>query len=218
MSQTLDCLFQPPRRAGRPTALIALLHGVGSNKEDLIGLAPLLGPSVPGAVLVSIDGIEPCDMAPAGRQWFSLADRSPPRLRAEVERTAPAVDRFLDRLLADAGLAVGDLALVGFSQGTMMSLHLGLGRATPPACIVGFSGALLAGPDFAPASRPPVLLVHGDDDGVVPVEAMDLAAAKLRGRDVPVETLRVPGMGHTIDDSGLARAGRFLARHLPQAA
>ncbi len=210
----LDTLSQLPHAGGPPTSLVVMLHGVGSNKEDLIGLAPYLGPALPNTAFISVDGVEECDMAPMGRQWFSLNDRSPARMMSEVARTAPTVHAFLDQVLKDSGLDEGRMALLGFSQGTMMSLSLGLRRKTAPAAIVGFSGALLAGDDFAATvtSKPPVLLIHGEDDGVVPFAAMARAKGQLQAVGVSVETLACPGVGHSIDEPGLRRAAQFLAR------
>jgi phospholipase/carboxylesterase len=209
----LDTLSQLPSAGGAPTSLVVMLHGVGSNKEDLIGLAPYLGPALPNTAFISVDGVEDCDMAPMGRQWFSLSDRSPARMLAEVARTAPTVHAFLDQVLRDAGIDESRMALLGFSQGTMMSLNLGLRRKTAPAGIVGFSGALLAGEDFASTvtSRPPVQLIHGDADGVVPFGAMARAKMQLEGVGVKVQTLTCPGLAHSIDEAGLRRAAQFLA-------
>lgn len=209
----LDTLSQLPSAGGAPTSLVVMLHGVGSNKEDLIGLAPYLGPALPNTAFISVDGVEDCDMAPMGRQWFSLSDRSPARMLAEVARTAPTVHAFLDQVLRDAGIDESRMALLGFSQGTMMSLSLGLRRKTAPAGIVGFSGALLAGEDFASTvtSRPPVQLIHGDADGVVPFGAMARAKMQLEGVGVKVQTLACPGLAHSIDEAGLRRAAQFLA-------
>jgi phospholipase/carboxylesterase len=209
----LDTLSQLPSAGGAPTSLVVMLHGVGSNKEDLIGLAPYLGPALPNTAFISVDGVEECDMAPMGRQWFSLSDRSPARMMSEVARTAPTVHAFLDQLLLDSGLDESRMALLGFSQGTMMSLKLGLQRKKTPAGIVGFSGALLAGDDFASTvtSRPPVQLIHGEDDGIVPFGAMARAKMQLEGVGVKVQTLACPGLAHSIDEPGLRRAAQFLA-------
>ena len=214
----IETLTQLPHAGGPPTSLVVMLHGVGSNKEDLIGLAPYLGPALPNTAFISADGVEACDMAPMGRQWFSLSDRSPARMMSEVARTAPAVHAFLDQVLIDTGLPESRMALLGFSQGTMMSLSLGLRRKNAPAGIVGFSGALLAGDEFAATvtSKPPVLLVHGEDDGVVPFAAMARAQGQMAGAGIAVETLACPGVGHSIDEPGLRRAAQFLARVFAQ--
>jgi phospholipase/carboxylesterase len=201
-----------PASGGKPRQLVVLLHGVGADGNDLIGLAPYWAARLPDAEFVSPNGPFPCDMAPFGRQWFSLQDRSPAAILAGVRATAPILDAFLDAALAARGLDNRQLALVGFSQGTMMSLYVGLRRAQAPAGIVGYSGALV-GADALPReirSRPTVLLVHGDADEVVPVHALSGAANGLKAAGVPVEILTRPGLGHGIDEEGLSRGGEFL--------
>jgi len=209
----LDTLSQLPHAGGPPKTLVVMLHGVGSNKEDLIGLAPYIAPALPHTAFISVDGVEDCDMAPMGRQWFSLNDRSPARMMSEAARTAPTVHAFLDQLLIDTGIDESRMALLGFSQGTMMSLYVGLRRKKKPAAIVGFSGALLADENFAVTvtAKPPVLLIHGQEDGVVPFAAMPRAKGQLEAAGITVDTLACPGLAHSIDEAGLRRAAQFLA-------
>jgi phospholipase/carboxylesterase len=212
MLPTLDGPSQPPAAGGKPKQLVVLLHGLGADGNDLIGLAPLFAQVLPNAEFVSPNAPFPCDMGPYGFQWFSLQDRNPATLATQIAAAAPILDAYIDDALAARGLTDRDLALVGFSQGTMMSLYAGLRRAAPVAGIVGFSGALLAG-EALPAeicSRPSVLLVHGDADPVVPFGALALADAGLTAAGVPVETLTCPGLGHGIDEAGLKRAAGFL--------
>jgi phospholipase/carboxylesterase len=151
-------------------------------------------------------------MAPYGYQWFSAQDRSPSAVLAGVRAAAPFLQAFIDDALAERGLDEADLALVGFSQGTMMSLFVGLRRAKPVAGIVGFSGRLLAPELLAEElrSQPRMLLVHGTDDPLVPYESLGIAEAALEGAGVPVETLTCDGIGHSIDENGLRRGGSFL--------
>jgi phospholipase/carboxylesterase len=212
----LERLVQPPAAGGAPRSLVVLLHGLGANGADLMGLAPYWAPLLPNTAFVAPDAPEPCDMAPYGFQWFSLQDRNPLAMMRGVTAAAPVLDGFLDEILAEHGLDDRRLALVGFSQGTMMSLHVGLRRGATPAAIVGYSGALLSGPELfvQVRARPPVLLIHGDADTVVPVGALDAAAIGLRSVGLTVETERRPGLGHSIDDVGLERGGAFLARAL----
>jgi phospholipase/carboxylesterase len=213
---SVNVMTHPPAAGGAPQSLVLLLHGVGSNGADLIGLAPHLAEALPHTEFVSPDAFEPYDMAPFGYQWFSLADRSLPVMMREVRRAAPKLHSFIDQLLAERGLDESKLAIVGFSQGTMMTLHAGLRRRRPPACLVGFSGALLAGPELMTeiTARPPVLLVHGDQDDVVPVQALAMAEAGLAAAGVACETLLCRSLGHGIDDKGLTRARAFLAKQL----
>lgn len=205
-----------PASGGAARQLVVLLHGLGADGNDLIGLAPYWAPLVPEAEFLSPHAPFPCDMAPMGRQWFSLQDRSQTAILAGIRAAAPVLDGFLDEALAQRGLDERQLALVGFSQGTMMSLYVGPRRAKTLAGIVGYSGALV-GPELLPTeirSRPPMLLVHGDADQVVPPAALPLAVAGLRAAGVPVEEIVRPGLGHGIDEEGLRRGGLFLKEKL----
>ena len=206
-----------PSAGGPPRQLVVLLHGVGADGQDLIGLAPMLARDLPHARFVAPDGPEPCDLAPYGRQWFSLQDRRPASLLAGVTRTAPLVDAFLDAELARYRLDDASLALVGFSQGTMTSLHVGPRRPRPMAGILGFSGALVGAAALAAEarSRPPVMLVHGDMDDVVPVDALFDATAGLQAAEIPVQWIIRPNLPHSIDPEGIAAGGRFLRELLP---
>lgn len=204
----------PPRSGKAPKQVVILLHGLGADGDDLIGLAPYFAEVLPDAEFLSPHAPYPCDMAPFGRQWFSLQDRHPEALLAGLETVRPVFDAYLDAVLESRGLSEGDVALVGFSQGTMLSLHAALRRPAPVAALVGFSG-LLAAPDRLLSeivSRPPVLLVHGEEDPVVDFGFMDLAGRALAALGVPVEALARPGLGHSIDDEGLARGIEFVAR------
>lgn len=203
---------RPPASGGKPSRLVILLHGLGADGNDLIGLAAYWAPLLPQAEFVSPNAPFPCDMAPYGYQWYSSQDRSPGAALAGVRAAAPILDAFIDEALAVRGLDDSALALVGFSQGTVMSLFVGPRRAQPAAGIVGFSGRLLA-PELLAGelrARPPILLVHGTEDPLVPYAALAEAQAGLKGACVPVETLTCAGIGHSIDEEGLRRAGVFL--------
>jgi phospholipase/carboxylesterase len=194
--------------------VVILLHGLGADGDDLIGLAPYFAQALPHAEFLSPHAPYPCDMAPFGRQWFSLQDRHPEAMLAGLAQVRPVFDAYLDAVLAQRGLTDSDLALVGFSQGTMLALHCALRRKIAIAGLVGYSG-LLAAPDRLIgeiASRPPVLLVHGEEDGVVDFGSMDLAARALAALGVPVTTLARPGLGHSIDEKGLSRGIEFLIK------
>jgi phospholipase/carboxylesterase len=201
--------------SGEPARqLVVLLHGVGADGSDLIGLAPRWAEALPQAAFVAPDAPFPCDMAPSGRQWFSLADRDPQRMAQGVRGVAPVVAGFLEAELARLGLAASSLALMGFSQGAMTALEVGLRSSPSPAAILAYSGALLAPESLAEelAGRPPVLLVHGEADGVVPVWASRLAETALMQAGVPVEAVYRPGLEHGIDEAGLAAGAAFLAK------
>lgn len=206
----------PPVSGGAPRQLVILLHGLGADGQDLISLSPHWGRLLPDAAFVAPNAPERCDMSPYGYQWFSLRDLSPERILRDVRSVAPVLDAFIDASLAEHGLQPENLALVGFSQGTMMALHVALRRDRPIAGIVGYSGALLAPGLLAGEikSRPPVLLVHGDADQVVPFQAMAGAVSALEAAEVPVEAEPRPGLVHSIDMEGLARGGDFLRRVL----
>ena len=203
---------RPPASGGRPTRLVILLHGLGADGNDLIGLAPYWARLLPTTEFLSPNAPFPCDMAPYGYQWFSSQDRSPAAVLAGVRAAAPFLDAFIDTAVAERGLDDSDLALVGFSQGTMMSLFVGLRRTKPAAGILGISGRLLA-PELLASelrSRPRTFLVHGTDDPLVPYESLAAAQTALIEAGVPVETLTCPGIGHSIDENGLRRGGSFL--------
>jgi phospholipase/carboxylesterase len=203
-----------PAARGRPRQLVVLCHGLGADGHDLIDLAPTWARALPDAAFVAPNAPYPCDMAPSGRQWFSLADRTPARVEAGVRRAAPALDRFIDAELARLSLPADAYALMGFSQGAMMVLFAGLRRSVAPRAILAFSGALVAPASLAAefANRAPVLLVHGEADEVVPVTRSRDAAATLRAAGVAVEETYSERLGHGIDDAGLTAGALFLQR------
>jgi len=210
-----------PRAGAAVRQLVVFLHGYGADGNDLIDLGRAWQPSLPNAAFVSPHAPERCAMAGAGRQWFGLTFRDPDERWRGVNSAAPILERFLDAELKRRDLPASALALVGFSQGTMMALHVGLRRAVAPAAIVGYSG-LLALPSGAKPeavqtdirAKPPVLLVHGDRDDLIPVQALFLAAQGLVALGVPVEWHLSAGIGHGIDGEGLRHGGEFLARRL----
>jgi phospholipase/carboxylesterase len=197
-------------RSGTAKQLVVFLHGYGADGNDLIDIGRAWAVPLPDAAFVSPHAPRPCGQAPSGREWFPLTMRDPGERWRGVTMAAPGLQTFLDAELARASLPPSALALVGFSQGTMIALHVGLRRAVMPAAIVGYSG-LLALPDNAdPAtvaaeikSRPPVLLVHGDQDPLIPIDALFHAAQGLAALEVPVEWHISAGVGH---------GGEFLAR------
>ena len=209
----------PPATGAAPRRLVVLLHGVGADGNDLIGLAPFYQRAVPDALFVAPNGPEAFDMAPMGYQWFSLQDFQPETRLNGVRAAAPVVNAFIDGLLAQHGLTESDLVLIGFSQGAMVALHVGLRREPSVAGIISHSG-MLVGPELLNDEikvRPPVLLSHGSYDQVLPVHALPAAEEALKGADVPVEAYVRPGLGHGIDPETIGLALGFLGRVFPEA-
>jgi phospholipase/carboxylesterase len=219
MNLTLSGPSHPPQSGGKPKRLVILLHGLGADGNDLIGLAPYWAPLLPDAEFLSPNAPFPCDMAPYGYQWLSARDPSPEARLAGARAAGAILDAFITEELEKRDLTESDLALVGFSQGTMMSLFVGPRRARPLAGIVGFSGRLIAPELLAEEirSQPAILLVHGTDDPMVSYDSMAEAEAALKAYGVAVETLTCPGIGHSIDNDGLRRGGQFLQRVLSPA-
>ncbi len=203
-----------PRAGGPARQLVVFLHGYGADGNDLIGIGREWQALLPNAAFVSPHAPEPCGGAPMGRQWFGLTFRDPDERWRGVTRAAPALNEFLDAELARLKVAPEKFALVGFSQGTMMALHVGLRRKTAPAAIVGYSG-LHVPPESQEAEnalteisvRPPVLLVHGAQDDLIPVQALFIGNTQLAAADVPVEWHVSQGIGHGIDGEGLRLGG-----------
>jgi phospholipase/carboxylesterase len=206
-------------RSGAARQLVFFLHGYGADGNDLIEIGRAWQGLLPHAAFVSPHAPRPCGQAPTGREWFPLTFRNPDERWNGVNAAAPGLNAFLDAELKRRNLPPSALALVGFSQGTMMALHVGLRRAVPPAGIVGYSGMLIMPGDamseaFAGEikSRPPVLLIHGDEDQLIPVQAVNHSAQGLAALEVPVQWHISPGVGHGIDQEGLRQGGEFLAK------
>jgi phospholipase/carboxylesterase len=201
-----------PLQEGRPKHLVILLHGYGANGDDLIGLAPVWAPVLPDTLFVAPNAPYPCDMNPYGFQWFGISNLRPDIMLEGARSVAPTLDAFLTAEMARHGVDESKTALVGFSQGTMMALHVGLRRARPFAGILGYSGALPGAGALQEEikSRPPVLLIHGDADPMVPVQALRLAEQGLQALNVPVQTHVCPGLEHGIDQAGVELGARFL--------
>jgi phospholipase/carboxylesterase len=208
-------------RSGKAKHLVVFLHGYGADGNDLIGLAPVLAPLMPDVVFHAPNAPYPCEGNPMGFQWFGLARLDPGGRLAGVRSAAPFVETFLDETMAKYSLDETRTTLVGFSQGTMMALHVGLRRAAAPAAIVGYSGLFVVPETVAPEafaaeikSKPPVLLVHGDSDDLIPVQALFHATQTLAALGIPAEWHISQGVGHGIDQEGLRQGGEFLARFL----
>ena len=206
-------------RSGAARQLVVFLHGYGADGNDLIEIGRAWQQLLPHAAFVSPHAPRPCGQAPTGREWFPLTFRNPEERWTGVNEAGPILDSFVDAELKRRNLPPTALALVGFSQGTMMSLHVGLRCAVAPAGIVGYSGMFVVPENLEPElfaaeirSRPPVLLIHGDADQLIPVQALMHAAQGLAALNVPVEWHISAGIGHGIDQEGLRQGGEFLAK------
>lgn len=200
-------------KSGTTRQLVILCHGYGSDGNDLIALAPYWQQIMPDAAFIAPNAPEPCDGNPMGYQWFPITRLDPAEIARGVEAAAPVLERFIEEQLRLRGLEGSQLALVGFSQGTMMALHVGLRRAVPPACIVGYSGALALPERLAGeiSGKPPILMIHGDADDMLPVSRMHSAVQALGEAGLSVQWHVSPQLGHGIDQTGLELGGRFMA-------
>lgn len=204
---------------GAAKQVVVFVHGYGADGADLLGLAEPLAPHLPDTVFYSPDAPERCPGNPFGYQWFPipwLDGSSEQAAKTSMAASVEDLNAFLDRVLAEEGLAAERLALVGFSQGTMMSLHVAPRRAEAVGAVVGFSGRLLEPERLAAetVSRPPVLLLHGDRDDVVPFVSLAEAADALVAVGFETHTHVEKGMGHGIAPDGLGQAVGFLRRKL----
>jgi phospholipase/carboxylesterase len=202
-----------PLSGGRPKQIVLLLHGYGSNGADLISLAPHWQQALPDALFLAPNAPQRGAVG-AGYQWWPLTALTPLALAAGANSAAPAVDAFIDRKLTQYCLEDANLALVGFSQGTMMALHVGLRRKAKVAGILGYSGMLTGAADLGhqKITKPPVVLIHGSADPVVPVSALHAAEHALRRLGIEVTTHISPGLGHSVDPVGLRMGADFIAK------
>jgi len=205
-------------KSGKARQLIVFLHGYGADGNDLIDIGRQWRGFLPDADFVSPHGPERCAMSPMGRQWFPLTMRDPDERWRGVAAVRPTLDAFLDAELEKRGLDERSLALVGFSQGTMLALHAGLRRKISPRAILGYSGMLVAGTEKAGEPRPSqsqppaILLSHGEDDPLIPVEALFVSTAALSELGFPSQWHVSPRLEHSIDETGLVHGGLFLAQ------
>lgn len=217
----MTTLSGPMREAqsGEAQSLVIFLHGYGADGNDLIGIGDVLAEHLPNTMFMAPNAPQRSAMNPMGYQWFPiprLDGSSEADMQAGFEAAIDALNAYLDQVEAETGIPAAQTALVGFSQGTMMSLHVGPRRTAPLAGIVGFSGRLLA-PELLEAevvSKPDMLLVHGDMDDMVPPSSLSEAATALKAAGFDVGTHMSRGVGHGIAPDGLGLALRFLQDHL----
>ncbi|WP_209425508.1 alpha/beta fold hydrolase [Pararhodobacter sp. SW119] len=205
---------------GQARSAVIFLHGYGADGADLLGLSDPLAPHLPGTAFYAPNAPERCTGNPFGYQWFPipwLDGSSEAQARDGMLAAAEDVNAFIDQVLTDEGLEPAALALVGFSQGTMISLHVAPRRPAPLAGVVGFSGRLLDPAALARdvVSKPPVLLIHGDADEMVPVASLPEAADALTAAGFETYTHVSKGLGHGIAPDGLSLALGFLHERLP---
>ena len=207
----LDGPFVSAAHGGEPTQVMMLLHGWGADGNDLVDLTQPFSLRFPGMAFFVPNGPDPCKINLSGREWFDIDDRV-----AGPDCAAPVINAAIGALLSVFRLTESVLVLAGFSQGGMMALHCGLRLQPAPAAIISFSGALLRHDDLSLKSDttyPPVQLVHGSADEVVPCSLMNEAVQILSPLGVVVDSVERPGLGHGIDQDGLNASIRFLASH-----
>jgi phospholipase/carboxylesterase len=205
-----------PPASGNPRQLVVLLHGYGSDGRDLIALGQYWRDSFPDAIFVAPNAHEVCAGNPYGYQWFPLDLERPATREIGAEAARPVITQFLHDLWTQTGLGPENTVLMGFSQGAMMALDTGLRLKTPLKGIIAFSGMVIAPEKLRDgiASKPPVLLIHGDVDEVVPVIGSEAALPMLIDLGIPAQLHISPGAGHTIAQDGLEAATGFLRTHL----
>lgn len=209
--QRLDGPRLPPLTGGAAKQLVVLLHGYATDGEDIIALGHQWQRMLPDAAFVAPTAPEFCEAPPTGYQWFDVTSSDQRDHWRGLEAVAPTVDAFIDAELDTYGLNGSALALAGFSQGAIVALHIGLRRDPAPSAIVSFAGTLLGtGNGSGITARPPVLLIHGDSDDIIPVAALSHAEAVLRAEDIEVRTFIAAGITHGIDGDGTWRGGGFL--------
>ncbi len=212
----IDGPRQAPAEGDRARQLVILVHGYGADGNDLIVLASYFARVLPNAAFVAPNGPEQCEMSAFGYQWFPINQFDPGSRLNGVQGAAPILDNFIDQELRRHGLTEDELLLIGFSQGTMMSLHVALRRSRQVAGILGYSG-ILAGPELLAdeaISKPPIQLIHGDLDEMLPVAHLHEAVGALGAAGFDVAGHVSPGAGHTIAQDGLELGMDFAAQVL----
>ena len=206
--------------SGQTKSVVVFLHGYGADGNDLLGLADPLAEHMPDTVFVAPDAPEKCVNNPMGYQWFPipwLDGSSEAAAAASMAQSAEDLNAYLDKVIADEGISPAQLLLLGFSQGTMMSLHVAPRRDEAFAGVVGFSGRLLQ-PETLEAelkSKMPILLIHGDQDEVVPPQSLNEAGNALQAAGFEVYAHVSKGTGHGIAPDGLSVALAFMRDRLP---
>lgn len=210
-----------PAANGPAKSLVIFLHGYGADGADLLGLADTLAPHLPDTAFVAPDAAERLPGAAFGQQWFAIPrfdGSTQAEAEAGLQRATADLNAFIDQRLSYEKIGPEALALVGFSQGAMMALHVAPRRAAPMAAVVAISGKLLH-PDRLAAEavvKPPILVIHGDADAVVPFPEMTAACNALVAAGFATYGHVMAGSGHGIAQDGLANALAFLQKTLPR--
>jgi len=215
LPQLTPTATRAPRSGGKAKQLVLFLHGWGADGPNLIDLADLFADVLPDAYFIAPNAPYVCEANPYGYQWFSLMDRQPAHMLDGARSASAIVNQFADEKLKELGLDNSKLILVGFSQGTMVALHIALRRTPPIAALVGYSGALIGAETLAAeiVARPPVCMIHGESDDVVPFPALKHSTEALKAVGVNVESHARPFLGHSIDMEGIRVASEFLKKN-----
>ncbi|WP_376963901.1 alpha/beta fold hydrolase [Azospirillum sp. A26] len=213
-----DVLRLAPASGAAARRLVILLHGVGSSGADLMPLAQSWRQALPDTAFVAPDAPQPFDMG-NGHQWFSIAGVTEENRPARVAAALPALVELIEAERQRAGVAPADVALVGFSQGSIMALHLAMTAPERCGAVVAFAGRIAA-PVVTPdgsGRRPPVLMIGGAADSIMPPAVVQAAAAHFRSAGFAVEEQLLRGVPHTITAAGAQLGLDFLQRVLPSA-
>ena len=205
-----------PSSGNSPKQMIIFVHGYGADGNDLIGLANYFQSTLPEAIFLSPHAPEACSMNPSGYQWFDLTSTDPAVLWSKILVAADHLNEFIDSKLLEYNIAEENLALIGFSQGTMMSLHVSLRRKNTMAAVLGYSGRLI-GADLLKddlISKPSIYLIHGDQDPMVPYQDSLTAEKVLKEYSVDIKTHISEHTQHSIAEDGLRIGVDFLASKL----
>jgi phospholipase/carboxylesterase len=199
--------------SGDTKQLIVFLHGLGSDGYDLISLVPLIRQELPDCHFISPHGVEAFDMAPYGRQWFSLSDRDPHKLSKLVATNISSLTKIITEKQLELNLTNKETIIIGFSQGTMIGLYLNLIQDDPFSCMVGFSGRLIPPPECKNKTTA-ICLIHGELDDMVDVSEMSNIAEYLSQQHIKHVTLKIPNLMHSIDAKGINFALDFIKSNI----
>tara|TARA_Y100000590_G_scaffold169086_1_gene193689 strand:- start:5328 stop:5981 length:654 start_codon:yes stop_codon:yes gene_type:complete len=212
----LNKINGPRLEPKNPNSLIVMLHGYGSDGNDLFSLSSVLSDNFPNSVIIAPNAPFECEMSPVGYQWFSLTDRSVEAMTQGVRDAAPILNEFLDSVSKEYNINQDRIILFGFSQGTMMALYVALTGKIFFSSVLGFSGSLLGFESIESEriNKVPIFLSHGDQDEVVPVGSIDYAAKILKKNGIDFETNIESGLGHSIGNIGLEKGIKFASQNL----